>query len=90
MPLGLLALLAWIAARTSSLERPRSLSANGFSSTRTAGSEPPPSSTSPTPGTCASRWLTMLLTASYTCPGVRVSEVSARIRNGCAAGLRLR
>ena len=38
--------------------------AKGFSSTRTAGSEPPPSVTSPTPGTCSSRWLTMLLTAS--------------------------
>jgi hypothetical protein len=57
-------LLAWIAARTSSVLMPNLFSANGSNSTRTAGSEPPPISTSPTPSTCATRWLTMLATAS--------------------------
>jgi hypothetical protein len=59
-----LALLAWIAARTSSVLMPRRLSEYGSSSMRTAGSEPPPISTSPTPSTCDRRWLTMFDTAS--------------------------
>jgi hypothetical protein len=40
------------------------LSANGSSSTRTAGSVLPPISTSPTPSTWAMRWLTMFETVS--------------------------
>ena len=89
-PLGRLALLAWMAARTSSAAMPSASSAKGLSCTRTAGSELPPSSTSPTPGTCSRRWLTRLLTRSYTCPGERWVDESARIMKGCEAGLRLR
>jgi hypothetical protein len=57
--LGRVALLAWIAARTSSVLMPYWLSANGSSSIRTAGSEPPPICTSPTPSICSNCWLRM-------------------------------
>ena len=56
MPFGRFAFEACIAARTSSVLMPYLFSAKGSSSTRTAGSEPPPISTSPTPSTCDSRW----------------------------------
>ena len=52
-PFGRLAFVAWMAARTSSVDRPYWFSWYGFRSTRTAGSEPPPISTSPTPFTWA-------------------------------------
>ena len=46
-------MMAW---RTSSSEIPYCVSAFGSSSTRTAGSDPPPTVTSPTPVTCATFW----------------------------------
>ena len=55
-----------------------------------AGSEPPPTSTSPTPFTWASFCCTRLETASNTWPGVRVFDVSARITTGESDGLALR
>ena len=89
-PRGRLAFDACSAARTSSMLTPRRFRENGISSTRTAGSVPPPSSTSPTPGTCAIFCCSRLDTASYTCPGVLVLDVSAKIITGAAAGLALR
>jgi len=64
LPLGRVALEAWIAARTSSVGMPRLLSASRFRSMRTAGSEPPPISTLPTPLTCATFCWTTLETES--------------------------
>ncbi len=62
----------------------------GLSSTRTAGSELPPTCTWPTPSTWDSFCATMVDAASYICPCVIVSDVSARIMIGASAGLTLR
>jgi hypothetical protein len=89
-PLGRLALAAASAARTSSSPIAYLLSAMGFSSTRTAGSEAPPTVTWPTPSAweifCARR----VDAASYIWPRSSVSEVSARIMIGASAGFTLR
>ncbi len=88
--MGRLALAAAIAARTSSSPTPYLLSACGFSSTRTAGSELPPTLTWPTPSICESFCAMMVDAASYIWPCVIVSEVSVRIMIGASAGLTLR
>ena len=62
----------------------------GFSSTRTAGSEPPPTKTVPTPSTWESFCCRMVEAASYILARSAVSEVRARIRIGASAGLTLR
>ena len=83
-------LAAASAVRTSSTPMPYLLSAGGFSSTRTAGSELPPTVTWPTPSICESFWARIVDAASYICPCVIVSDVSARIMIGASAGLTLR
>jgi hypothetical protein len=59
-------------------------------STRTAGSELPPTVTWPTPCTCESFCASTVEAASYIWPCVLVSEVSARIMIGASAGFTLR
>ena len=61
-----------------------------MSSTRTAGSELPPTLTWPTPEICESFWAMIVEAASYIWPCVIVSEVSVRIMIGASAGLTLR
>ena len=63
---------------------------SGFTSTRTAGSELPPTNTCPTPSICESFCCRIDAAASYSRPVLIVSEVSARIRIGASAGLTLR
>ena len=69
---------------------PLAASRVGSSSTRTAGSAPPPTVTWPTPSTCESFCASTVEAASYICPRVRMPEVSARIMIGASAGLTLR
>ena len=69
---------------------PYLLSAVGFSSTRTAGSELPPTLTWPTPSTWDSFWARMVEAASYIWPRVMLFEVSARIMIGASAGFTFR
>jgi hypothetical protein len=90
MPFGRLAFAAAMAARTSSTPMPYLLRAAGLSSTRTAGSELPPTCTCPTPSSCDSFWARMVDAASYIWPCVMVADVSARIMMGASAGLTLR
>ena len=89
-PLGRLTLVAASTARTSSRPSPYLYSAAGFSSTRTAGSEPPPAMTWPTPSIWESFCTRMLEAASYIWPRLSVLEVSARISTGASAGFTLR
>ncbi len=90
MPLGRFALVALMAARTSSSPIAYLLSAVGFNSTRTAGSELPPTVTWPMPFTCESFCASMVDAASYIWPRSSVAEVSAMIMTGASAGLTLR
>jgi len=53
-PLGRFVLVLPSTARTSPSPMPYLFSASGFSSARTAGSDPPPTFTCPTPSTCDS------------------------------------
>ncbi len=76
--------------RTSSSAMPYCDRAFGCSSTRTAGSEPPPTVTSPTPVTCATFCASTVEARSYSWLVVRVFEVSARIMIGACDGLILR
>jgi hypothetical protein len=89
-PLGVLALAEASAARTSSSPMPYWNSGLGLSSTRTAGSELPPTCTWPMPDTCDSFCARMVCAASYSCPVVSVPEVSVMIRIGASAGFILR
>ena len=89
-PLGRFALAAPSTVRMSSRPMPKWLSTVGFMSTRTAGAEPPPTSTRPTPFTCASRCCRIVETASYICGFVCESDVTAMIMIGLSAGLTLR
>ena len=89
-PLGLLALVLAIAVRTSSNVMPRLFISVGWSSTRTEGSEPPPTVTWPTPETCEMRCASTVEAMSYICPRVKRSEVSAMISTGASAGFNLR
>ncbi len=68
---------------------PFSLSAWGLISTRTAGSELPPTVTWPMPLIWESVWAMTLEAASYIWPRLSVSEVSARIMIGASAGFTL-
>ena len=88
--MGRLALVVVIAVRTSSKPMPSLFSSGGFSSTRTAGSEPPPTLTCPTPFICEMRCARLVEAMSYICPRVKRSEVSARIITGASAGFTLR
>ena len=54
---------------------------------RTAGSELPPTCTSPTPGTWDSFWPTMELAMSYSSPCPSTGEVSDSTMIGAWAGL---
>ena len=89
-PFGVLALVAAIAVRTCSRPMPYLFSIDGFSSTRTAGSAPPPTSTWPTPRICESDWAITVEAASYIWPLLSDDEVSARIMIGESAGFTLR
>ncbi len=89
-PFGRLALAEVSAARTSSRLSPRSLSAVGSTSTRTAGSAPPPTLTCPTPLTCESFCCRIDDPMSYIRALSTMSEVSDRSRIGASAGLTLR
>ncbi len=90
VPFGRLALVATIAVRTSSSPMPYLYSVAGLSSTRTAGSEDPPTVTCPMPLSCASFCARIVEAASYIWPCVRDSEVSDRIMIGASAGFTLR
>ena len=76
--------------RTFSNEMPYLKSVCGFSSTRTAGSELPPTWTWPTPDICESFCAMIDEPTSYIWPCVIVSDVSARIITGASAGFTLR
>src|SRR4051812_4020994 len=89
-PLGRSRLAPLIERRTSSSAMPYCISAYGSSSTRTAGSEPPPTVTSPTPVTWATFCASTVEARSYISLVVRVAEVSARIMIGACDGLILR
>ncbi len=65
---------------------PRWFSAVGLSSTRTAGSELPPTVTCPMPSTCDSFCASTVDATSYISPGVNVPEVSAMTMIGVLAG----
>ena len=69
---------------------PYLFNASGFSSTRTAGSELPPTVTCPMPDTCDSFCAMMVEAASYIWPRSYVSEVSEMIMIGASAGFTLR
>src|SRR4051812_44487399 len=64
--------------------------ARGLSSTRTAGAEAPCGVASPTPATWDRRCCNMFDAWSKIWAGVRVEEVSAKLRIGIWAGLNLR
>ena len=89
-PLGRFALAAASAERTSPRPMPYLFKTVGSSSTRTPGSELPPTITWPIPSTCASFCCRMEEAASYIRLVSRVSEVSARMRIGASAGLTFR
>ena len=89
-PFGRLALAAASAVRTSSRPTPYLDRASGLSSTRTAGSELPPTVTWPTPSICESFCARIVDAASYIWPCVFVSDVSVRIMIGASAGFTLR
>src|ERR1039457_3628008 len=76
-PLGVLAFAPLNAVRTCSRPMPYLFSAVGFSSTRTAGREPPPTVTCPTPVNWASFCAMIVDAASYIWPLVRTAEVRA-------------
>ena len=76
--------------RTSSVPMPYLCRADGFNSTRTAGSEPPPTVTWPMPCTWDSFWARMVEAASYIWPRVMVSEVMDSSMMGASAGFTLR
>ena len=85
-----MALVLTMALRTCSSEMPLDASRTGSSSTRTAGSAPPLTVAWPTPSTCESFCASTVEAASYICPRVSRSDVSARIMMGESAGLTLR
>src|SRR3954465_438487 len=58
----------------------------GLSSTRTAGSEPPPTLTWPTPFICEMRCARLVDAMSYICARVYTSDVRDRIITGASAG----
>jgi hypothetical protein len=88
--LGRLTFVSASTRRTSSRPIPYFESAVGFSSTRTAGRELPPTITWPTPSTWASFCWRIVDATSYICPRLKVSEVSPRIMIGASAGLTFR
>ena len=89
-PLGRLVVEALKTLRTASRLTPYLLSAVGFNSTRTAGSDPPPTKTVPTPSNWESFCERMVDAASYMAARLRVSEVRAKMRIGASDGLTLR
>ena len=89
-PFGRFAFMAARAVCTSSRFRSRLFKSVGLTSTRTAGSELPPTNTWPTPWTCASFWARMDEATSYILPFVARSDVRSRIRIGASAGFTLR
>ena len=72
--------------RTSSREMPLLFSESGLSSTRTAGSELPPTVTWPTPATWESFWLNTVEARSYSSPKDKLGEVSPMTIMGESAG----
>ena len=89
-PLGLFALAAESAARTSSRPIPYLNRACGFSSTRTAGSELPPTLTFPTPGIWEIFWARIVEATSYSWPGLSVPEFISSTMIGSSAELDFR
>ena len=79
-----------MALRTCSSEMPWAARRTGSSATRTAGRAPPFTLAWPTPSTCESFCASTVEAASYICPRVSTSEVSARIMMGASAGFTLR
>src|SRR5580704_1895887 len=77
-------------ARTSSRLSPKLFRSVGFTSTRTAGDEPPPTKTCPTPLIWDTFCWRIVDAASYMSPTVMVGEVSPNCRMGGSAGLFLR
>jgi hypothetical protein len=76
--------------RTSSRPMSYLASVMGLSSTRTAGSEAPPTKTCPTPSIWASFCWRIVEATSYIRPVSTVAEVSAMIMIGASAGFTLR
>ena len=88
--MGRFAFVEVIAVRTSSKPMESLLRTVGLSSTRTAGSEPPPTVTWPTPFSCEMRCARLVDAMSYIWPRVKRSDVIARIMIGASAGFTLR
>src|ERR1039458_10152894 len=89
-PLVVLAFAPLNVVRTCSRPMPYLFSAVGFSSTRTAGREPPPTVTCPTPVNWASFCAMIVDAASYIWPLVRTAEVRASMKMGESAGFTFR
>src|ERR1700681_146425 len=89
-PLGVLALAPLNTVRTCSKPMPYLFRAVGINSTRTLGSELPPTITCPTPLTWASFCAMIVEAASYIWPRVRTDELSASIKMGESAGFTFR
>ena len=85
-PLGLFELALASALRTCSRPMLYLLSVVGFTSTRTPGSELPPTVTCPTPSICDSFCARTVEATSYIRPLESVSEVSAMISTGASDG----
>ena len=89
-PLGRFAFVACNTRRTLSRPIPYLFSAMGLRSTRTAGSELPPTNTCPIPSTWESFWARMVEAASYIFSVPTAFDVSDRIMMGASAGLTFR
>src|SRR6202035_544286 len=89
-PLGVLALAPLNTVRTCSKPMPYLFRAVGINSTRTLGSELPPTITCPTPLTCASFCAMIVEAASYIWPLVRIGDVRASMKIGESAGFTFR
>ncbi len=90
MPLGRRTLPLAMVWRTSSSDTPYCSSCCGCSSTRTAGSELPPTWISPTPDTCDSFCARMVEPMSYSSALSSTSDVSESTMIGAWDGLILR
>src|SRR3954469_8086454 len=89
-PFGVFALADASAVRPCSRPSPYLDTESGFSSTRTEGRELPPTTTCPTPVTCASFCAITVDAASYIAAFLYVSDVSASMKIGESAGFTLR
>ena len=86
-PCGMATLVAVMALRTSSRDKPRAASCLGLTCRRTARAWPPWTETSPTPSTSDSFGMSAVAANSVmACIGIE-SDVSAITRTGMSAGL---